>query len=710
MTLFTSDGPLTIPAEAREVFDVTGAGDTVIATLARDARRRRRRCEAAMRIANRAARHRRRQVRHRDRDATTSCSAQRADACRVVVTGAAGIHRLQHRRGAQRARRRRHHRRRQPAAHGQVREPRSPARSPTTSTRASSRALRARRLGARRGGAPPGRLLRHDGARRPLHAGQQLPLLEDAARLVPGRTTCRCSTRRRRRCTAAAPTFREERACERPLNVYGYSKFLFDQVVRRMLPERDRAGRRLSLLQRLRPARAAQGPHGVGRVPRLQPVPRRAARSSCSRATAATATASSGATSCYVDDVVDVNLWFLEHRERVGIFNFGTGRAQTFNDVAAATINAVQGTRAHRRASWRSSGLIEYIPFPRALVGKYQSFTEADLSRLRAAGYRGEFKTRRAGRRRLRRAELLEGMDEAHHRGRHRQHAAGAAAAPAGSDKNENVLLAKLEGNNPAGSVKDRPAISMIRRAEERGEIKPGDTLIEPTSGNTGIALAMAAAIRGYRMVLIMPEHLSVERRQTMHAFGAEIVLTPQKGGMEGARDLAEKMVREGKGTMLDQFANPDNPRVALRDHRPRDLARHRRAGSRTSSRAWAPPARSWAARASSRRRTPRSRSSAASRTRARGSPASASGREATCRRSTTRTRVDRLVYVSQADAEEMTRRLAREEGIFAGISSGGACTSRCASSQGGEERGDRLDRLRPRRPLSVDGRLSVTR
>ena len=125
-----------------------------------------------------------------------------------------------------------------------------------------------------------------------------------------------------------------------------------------------------------------------------------------------------------------------------------------------------------------------------------------------------------------------------------------------------NLLLAKLEGNNPAGSVKDRPAMSMIRHAERRGTIKPGDTLIEPTSGNTGIALAMAAAIRGYRMVLVMPEHLSVERRQTMRAFGAEIVLTPKEGGMEGARDLAERMVREKKGTMLDQFANADNPLV----------------------------------------------------------------------------------------------------------------------------------------------------
>lgn len=123
-----------------------------------------------------------------------------------------------------------------------------------------------------------------------------------------------------------------------------------------------------------------------------------------------------------------------------------------------------------------------------------------------------------------------------------------------------NVILGKLEGNNPAGSVKDRPAISMIKRAEARGSIKPGDTLIEATSGNTGIALAMAAAIRGYRMVLIMPEHLSIERRQTMRAFGAEIILTPQKGGMEYARDLAEQMRDQGKGVILDQFANEDNP------------------------------------------------------------------------------------------------------------------------------------------------------
>jgi cysteine synthase B len=125
-----------------------------------------------------------------------------------------------------------------------------------------------------------------------------------------------------------------------------------------------------------------------------------------------------------------------------------------------------------------------------------------------------------------------------------------------------NVVLAKLEGNNPAGSVKDRPALSMIRNAEARGDIKPGDTLIEATSGNTGIALAMAAAMRGYRMLLVMPENQSVERRQTMRAYGAELVLTPRDGGMELARDVAEKMRDSGQGIILDQFANPDNPRA----------------------------------------------------------------------------------------------------------------------------------------------------
>jgi len=236
-----------------------------------------------------------------------------------------------------------------------------------------------------------------------------------------------------------------------------------------------------------------------------------------------------------------------------------------------------------------------------------------------------------------------------------------------------NVVLAKLEGNNPAGSVKDRPALSMIVGAEKRGQIKPGDTLIEPTSGNTGIALAMAAAMRGYRMVLVMPEHLSQERRQTMRAFGAEIILTPKAGGMETARDVAEKMRAEGKGIILDQFANPDNPashyggtgpeiwrdtegRIThfvssmgttgtimgagrfLKEKNPGIVI----IGCQPSEGSQIPGIRKWP--------------------------------EAYLPKIYDAKRVDRLEYVSQADAEEMARRLAREEGIFAGISSGGAC------------------------------------
>ena len=181
-----------------------------------------------------------------------------------------------------------------------------------------------------------------------------------------------------------------------------------------------------------------------------------------------------------------------------------------------------------------------------------------------------------------------------------RQHAAGAPERLPGADNEQrgNVILGKLEGNNPAGSVKDRPAISMIRRAEERGEIKPGDTLIEATSGNTGIALAMAAAIRGYRMLLIMPEDLSVERAQTMKAFGAELILTPRSGGMEYARDLAEQMQKRRQGPRARPVRQRRQPAHPLRDHRPRDLARHRRAASRTSSARWARPAPSPACRA----------------------------------------------------------------------------------------------------------------
>ncbi|MCM3562442.1 cysteine synthase CysM [Hydrogenophaga intermedia] len=235
-----------------------------------------------------------------------------------------------------------------------------------------------------------------------------------------------------------------------------------------------------------------------------------------------------------------------------------------------------------------------------------------------------------------------------------------------------NVILGKLEGNNPAGSVKDRPALSMIRRAEERGDIKPGDTLIEATSGNTGIALAMAAAIKGYRMVLIMPEDLSIERAQTMKAFGAELILTPKSGGMESARDLAEKMQAEGKGRVLDQFANPDNPRVHYETTGPElweqtggrithfvsamgttgtitGVSRFlkeknptiRIVGAQPSEGSRIPGIRKWPQEYLPKIYDPKA--------------------------------VDELVYVSQGDAEDMARRMAREEGIFGGISAAGA-------------------------------------
>ncbi|TAH42719.1 MAG: cysteine synthase CysM [Betaproteobacteria bacterium] len=235
-----------------------------------------------------------------------------------------------------------------------------------------------------------------------------------------------------------------------------------------------------------------------------------------------------------------------------------------------------------------------------------------------------------------------------------------------------NVILAKLEGNNPAGSVKDRPALSMIMRAEARGDIQAGDTLIEATSGNTGIALAMAAAMRGYRMILVMPENQSVERRQTMRAFGAELVLTPTSGGMELARDIADRMRDEGRGIILDQFANPDNPLSHYEGTGPelweqtggrithfvssmgttgtvmgtsRFLKEVNPAiqivGCQPEEGSQIPGIRKWP--------------------------------EAYLPKIFERPRVDRIENVSQADAEEMTRRLAREEGIFAGISSGGA-------------------------------------
>ncbi|WP_347556755.1 cysteine synthase CysM [Robbsia sp. KACC 23696] len=235
-----------------------------------------------------------------------------------------------------------------------------------------------------------------------------------------------------------------------------------------------------------------------------------------------------------------------------------------------------------------------------------------------------------------------------------------------------NVVLAKLEGNNPAGSVKDRPALSMIKKAEARGTIKPGDTLIESTSGNTGIALAMAAALRGYKMILIMPEDLSIERRQSMAAYGAEIVLTPVSGGMEYARDLADKMQREGRGVILDQFGNPDNPVAHYEGTGPeiwRDTegrithfvssmgttgtimgtsrflkeqnAGIQIVGAQPAEGSRIPGIRKWP--------------------------------EAYMPSIFDRSRVDRVESVSQVEAETMTRKMASVEGIFAGISSGGA-------------------------------------
>ena len=235
-----------------------------------------------------------------------------------------------------------------------------------------------------------------------------------------------------------------------------------------------------------------------------------------------------------------------------------------------------------------------------------------------------------------------------------------------------NVILAKLEGNNPAGSVKDRPAMSMIRRAEERGTIKKGDVLIEPTSGNTGIGLAMAAAIRGYRMVLIMPEHLSVERRQTMRAFGAEIILTPEKGGMEAARDLAEKMVREGKGIMLDQFANPDNPLSHYEGTGP-EIWRDTEGRITHFVSSMGTTGTIMGCSRFFKEKNPKIQIIGCQPSEGSQIPGIRKWPEAYLPRIYDKARVDRLEYVSQADAEEMTRRMAREEGLFGGISSGGA-------------------------------------
>jgi len=239
--------------------------------------------------------------------------------------------------------------------------------------------------------------------------------------------------------------------------------------------------------------------------------------------------------------------------------------------------------------------------------------------------------------------------------------------------KRGNVVLGKLEGNNPAGSVKDRPALSMIQRAQERGEIKPGDTLIEATSGNTGIALAMAAAIKGYRMVLIMPEDLSIERVQTMKAFGAELILTPKSGGMEYARDLAGQMEKAGKGVVLDQFANPDNPRIHFETTGPEIWAD---TGGRITHFVSAMGTTGTITGVSRflKQKNPLVKIIGAQPSEGSRIPGIRKWPLEYLPKIYDPSAVDELVYVSQVDAEQMCRRLAREEGIFAGLSAAGAC------------------------------------
>jgi cysteine synthase B len=241
------------------------------------------------------------------------------------------------------------------------------------------------------------------------------------------------------------------------------------------------------------------------------------------------------------------------------------------------------------------------------------------------------------------------------------------------NERRGNVFLGKLEGNNPAGSVKDRPAISMIARAEERGEIKPGDVLIEATSGNTGIALAMAAAIRGYKMVLIMPEDLSIERAQTMKAFGAELVLTPKSGGMEYARDLALQMQADAKGRVLDQFANADNPRVHYETTGP-EIWRDTEGQVTHFVSAMGTTGTITGVSRYLKEMNPAVRIVGAQPAEGSRIPGIRKWPEAYLPKIYDPTYVDETVLVSQAESEEMARRLAREEGLFAGISSAGAC------------------------------------
>ncbi|MFZ6813688.1 cysteine synthase CysM [Undibacterium sp. Rencai35W] len=239
--------------------------------------------------------------------------------------------------------------------------------------------------------------------------------------------------------------------------------------------------------------------------------------------------------------------------------------------------------------------------------------------------------------------------------------------------RRNNIILGKLEGNNPAGSVKDRPALSMIKHAELRGRIKPGDTLIEATSGNTGIALAMAAAMRGYKMVLLMPENLSIERRQSMAAYGAQIVLTPKTGGMEYARDLAEQMQKEGKGVILDQFANPDNPLAHYETTGP-EIWRDTDGRITHFVSAMGTTGTIMGVSAYLKEQNPEIRIIGAQPEEGSQIPGIRKWPEAYLPKIYDKARVDQEESVSQSDAEHMARRMAAEEGIFCGISAAGAC------------------------------------
>ena len=236
-----------------------------------------------------------------------------------------------------------------------------------------------------------------------------------------------------------------------------------------------------------------------------------------------------------------------------------------------------------------------------------------------------------------------------------------------------NIVLGKLEGNNPAGSVKDRAAVSMIGRAQERGDIRPGDTLIEATSGNTGIALAMAAAIMGYRMVLIMPEDLSIERAQTMKAFGAELILTPKTGGMEHARDLADRMQAEGKGRVLDQFANGDNPRIHFETTGP-EIWRDTAGGVTHFVSAMGTTGTITGVGRYLKQQNPAIRIIGAQPSEGSRIPGIRKWSPDYLPKIYDASYVDEIRLVSQMDAEDMARRMAREEGIFAGVSAAGAC------------------------------------